>query len=91
MDLYNRKIVGWQVYERESSKLASDIIQQFALRENIAVDQVTLHSDNGDPMKGATMLATLQKLGIMASFSRPAVSWVDGFVGWYNNEHRHSA
>jgi transposase InsO family protein len=25
-------------------------------------------------MKGATMLATLQKLGVMASLSRPAVS-----------------
>jgi hypothetical protein len=33
-----------------------------------------LHSDNGGSMKGATMLATLQKLGVMASLSRPAVS-----------------
>jgi len=31
-------------------------------------------SDNGSPMKGATMLATLQELGIMPSFSRPLVS-----------------
>jgi putative transposase len=36
--------------------------------------QVVLHSDNGSPMKGATMLATLQRLGVMPSFSRPAVS-----------------
>ena len=49
-------------------------------RENIAPDQVVLHSDNGSPMalghpvKGATMLATLQSLGVMPSFSRPAVS-----------------
>ncbi len=33
-----------------------------------------LHSDNGSPMKGATMLATLQKLGVVPSFSRPSVS-----------------
>lgn len=33
-----------------------------------------LHSDNGGPMKGATMLATLQALGVMPSFSRPGVS-----------------
>ena len=33
-----------------------------------------LHSDNGSPMKGATMLATLQRLGVMPSFSRPSVS-----------------
>ncbi len=29
---------------------------------------------NGSPMKGATMLATLQALGVAPSFSRPAVS-----------------
>ena len=33
-----------------------------------------LHSDNGSPMKGATMLATLQRLGVIPSFSRPSVS-----------------
>ncbi len=33
-----------------------------------------LHSDNGGPMKGSTMLATLQRLGVVASFSRPRVS-----------------
>jgi hypothetical protein len=74
-------------------------------------------------MKGSTMLATLQRLGIVASFSRPSVSddnafiealfrtlkyrpayprkpfdsleaarrWVEDFVGWYNDEHLHSA
>lgn len=33
-----------------------------------------LHADNDGPMKGATMLATLQKLGVVPSFSRPSVS-----------------
>lgn len=45
-----------------------------SLRENIAPHQVVLHSDNGSPMKGAAMLATLQALGVMPSLSRPAVS-----------------
>jgi putative transposase len=35
---------------------------------------LVLHSDNGAPMKGATLLATLQRLGIVPSFSRPSVS-----------------
>lgn len=35
---------------------------------------MVLYSDNGSSMKGATMLATLEKLGIMPSFSRPRVS-----------------
>jgi putative transposase len=74
IDLYSRKIVGWQIYEEESSAWASDLIRDICQREGIPRDQVVLHSDNGSPMKGATMLATLQSLGIMPSFSRPAVS-----------------
>jgi putative transposase len=74
MDIYSRKIVGWQVYETESSELASEVMRDICERENIAPKQVVLHSDNGGPMKGATMLATLQKLGVIPSFSRPACS-----------------
>ena len=74
MDIYSRKIVGWQVYETESSELASEVMRDICARENIAPQQVVLHSDNGSPMKGATMLATLQKLGVVPSFSRPACS-----------------
>lgn len=44
------------------------------VRENIKRDQLVLHSDNGGPMKGATMLATLQHLGVIPSLSRPLVS-----------------
>ena len=74
MDIFSRKIVGWQVYEAESSELASEVMRDICARENIPPNQVVLHSDNGSPMKGATMLATLQALGVMPSFSRPAVS-----------------
>ena len=74
MDIYSRKIVGWQVYETESSELASEVMRDICVRENIAPQQLVLHSDNGSPMKGATMLATLQKLGVIPSFSRPACS-----------------
>ncbi len=74
MDLYSRKIVGWQVHEEESSTLAGDLMKDICQRESIVPEQVTLHSDNGSPMKGATMLATLQELGVIPSFSRPSVS-----------------
>lgn len=74
MDIYSRKIVGWQVYDSESSELASEVMRDICEREDIAPDQVVLHSDNGSPMKGATMLAMLQTLGVMPSFSRPACS-----------------
>ena len=44
------------------------------MAEGITEDGLVLHSDNGSPMKGATMLATLQRLGVVPSFSRPSVS-----------------
>ncbi len=74
MDIFSRKIVGWQVYAEESSAYAADVIRDSCRREHIAEGQVILHSDNGSPMKGATMLATLQQLGVMPSLSRPSVS-----------------
>jgi transposase InsO family protein len=74
MDIYSRKVVGWQVYAEESSALAADLMTDICRREGVKRQQVTLHSDNGSPMKGATLLATLHTLGVMPSFSRPSVS-----------------
>ena len=54
--------------------MASELIRDVCTRENIAPSQVVLHSDNGSPMKGVTMLAMLERLGVMPSFSRAAVS-----------------
>lgn len=74
MDVYSRKIVGWSIHETESSERASHLIQQCYLDEGVEKNQIILHSDNGKPMKGATMLAMLEKLGVIPSFSRPSVS-----------------
>ena len=74
MDVFSRKIVGWEVYETESATQASSLFRKTYLREGIAGQDLVLHSDNDSPMKGATMLATLQRLGVMPSFSRPSVS-----------------
>ena len=60
--------------ETESAEHASVLVRKTYLREGIAGRVLILHSDNGSPMKGATMLATLEKLGVMPSFSRPSVS-----------------
>ena len=74
MDIYSRKIVGWEVHGEELAAHAADLIDKTCRRERIAKDQLVLHADNGSPMKGATMLATLQRLGVVPSFSRPCVS-----------------
>lgn len=74
LDLFSRKIVGWEVYETQTAELAQKVVAKACLREQVAKAQLRLHSDNGSPMKGATMLATLERLGVMPSFSRPSVS-----------------
>jgi len=74
MDVYSRKIVGWEVFATESAEHAASVFHKAHLREGVGAESLALHSDNGSPMKGATMLATLQQLGVMPSFSRPSVS-----------------
>jgi putative transposase len=74
MDVFSRKIVGWEVYAEESADHAAKTLRKAYLREGVAGRPLILHSDNGSPMKGATMLGTMQNLGVMPSFSRPSVS-----------------
>jgi transposase InsO family protein len=74
VDIWSRKVVGWAVHQEESMDHAAALIAAAATAEGIEVGDLVLHSDNGGPMKGSTMLATLQALGIAASFSRPSVS-----------------
>lgn len=73
-DIFSRKIVGWEVHHDELADHASVLITKACLAEGVRRHQLVLHADNGSPMKGATMLATLQRLGIVPSFSRPTVS-----------------
>ena len=74
VDLFSRKIVGWQVFDCESAELAAGLLQDICARQGIAAGQLVVHSDNGSPMKGETMLATMQRLGVAPSRSRPSVS-----------------
>ncbi|MDZ7812662.1 MAG: DDE-type integrase/transposase/recombinase [Ideonella sp.] len=71
-DLFSRKIVGWQVFDCESAELASQLLRDICERQGISKNQLTVHSDNGSPMKGQTMLAALQGLGVAHTRSRPA-------------------
>ena len=74
MDVWSRKIVAWEVHGEESSENASQLLSAAYRREGAAPGSLVIHSDNGSPMKGATLLATLQRLGVATSFSRPSVS-----------------
>jgi transposase InsO family protein len=75
IDVFSRRIVGSAVYEEQSSELAAGLLRNVCAEHDVQVaDGCVLHADNGTPMKGSTMLATMQALGIVASFSRPSVS-----------------
>jgi putative transposase len=123
LDVWSRKLVGWAVHDVQSDELAAEFVDATCAREGVARDQLALHADNGGAMKGRTMLAKLEQLGVVPSFSRPRVSddnpfpealfrtlkyrpgypdkpfvlledarrWVAAFVGWYNDDHQHSA
>ena len=80
-DVWSRKILGWEVHDIESAELSAQLIER--IRQDHPDEDLAgwiLHSDNGGPMKGATMLATLQRLGVVTSFSRPRVSDDNPFI-----------
>lgn len=74
VDVWSRKIVGWSLRHQESAEYARDFIERAFAAEGIDRGRLVLHADNGGPMKGSTLLATLQRLGVVPSFSRPSVS-----------------
>lgn len=74
VDVWSRKVVGFEVHDAESPDLASDLVKATCADLGVDSEGIVLHSDNGGPMKGSTMVATLERLGILTSFSRPSVS-----------------
>src|SRR5690606_28795701 len=68
------KIVGFRVEDTECAELASELLKAALNAEGHDGKPLVLHADNGSPMKGATMKATMEKLGVLPSFSRPRVS-----------------
>jgi transposase InsO family protein len=80
IDIWSRRIVGAQVHDSQSTELAAALLSELSAEHSIQPGQLVVHSDNGGPMKGSTMLATMHDLGITSSFSRPGVSDDNAFV-----------
>jgi putative transposase len=74
LDIFSRYVVGWMIAERESAELAKQLIATAASNQQIQPDQLTLHADNGKPMKAKTLALLLSDLGVTKSHSRPYVS-----------------
>ena len=82
LDLYSRKIVGWEVHANDSADHAVHLVRRTALAEGIAAlsDKPVLHGDNGSTLKATTVLAMLNWLGVKPSYSRPRVSDDNAFA-----------
>jgi len=74
VDVGRRKIVGARVHEKESSDLASASMVDAIASEGACPAQVVLRQDNDGRVRGATLKATLESLGVITSDSRPRVS-----------------
>ena len=76
LDLYSRKIVGWEVHATDDSVHAAHLVRRTALTEGIAtmLNKPVLHGDNGATLKATTVLGMLYWLGVKPSYSRPRVS-----------------
>jgi putative transposase len=74
LDIFSRYVVGWMIAEIESSELAKQLIAETARKQGIEPAQLTLHADNGSPMKGKPLSQLLVDLGITRSHSRPHTS-----------------
>ena len=74
IDLYSRKIVGQEVFEAENAANSARLIERATLQEGCRHEDLIIHADNGGPFKGSQLHATLERLGVGSSYSRPAVS-----------------
>ena len=59
LDLFSRKIVGWEVHDSDSAEHAAHLARRTALAEGVHArpDRPVLHGDNGATMKATTVLA----------------------------------
>jgi transposase InsO family protein len=82
LDLYSRKIVGWEVHAKDDSVHAAHLVRRTAWAEGIAAldAKPVLHGDNGATLKATTVLAMLHWLGVKPSYSRPRVSDDNAFA-----------
>jgi len=84
LDLYSRKIIGWEVHAEDNGDHAAHLVARTSLAEGVAMversKRPVLHGDNGATIKSTTVIAMLHWLGIKPSYSRPRVSDDNAFA-----------
>jgi transposase InsO family protein len=80
MDLFSRKLVAWTVEVREDGLLARDVLADAIGHWISDPGLLTVHSDNGSPMKQADLMDMLRQLNVRVTRSRPHVSDDNAFI-----------
>ena len=71
VDVWSRKIIAAQVFAEESMDHSSRLLAHACMIHGVQPEELVLHSDNGGPINGDTMLTALRNLAVVPSFSRP--------------------
>ena len=71
LDVFSRFVVGWMLADRENQALGTHFVATTCAQHAIAAEQLTIHSDRGNPMRAGTMTELLTELGVAQSFARP--------------------
>jgi putative transposase len=74
LDVYSRKIVGWEVQESDSSDYAVDLVRRTALAEGLhaLAHKPVLHGDNGSTLKATTSAGHAALVGYQILVLAPA-------------------
>jgi putative transposase len=80
MDLFSRKLVAWTVEIREDGILARDVLADAIAKWVEDPSLLTVHSDNGGPMKNVDLVEMLKQLKTQITRSRPHVSDDNAFI-----------
>jgi len=73
LDIFSRKVIGWEIWPTETGTLAKEFIQR-AIEANGGIAPAAIHADRGTSMTSNTVTGLLALLGIDQSHSRPRVS-----------------
>lgn len=80
IDMFSRKVVGWDVAAQENGPLAKALFARTLEAEGVSEHQLIVHSDNGKPMRSRTLRALYRLLKVTASYGRPHTSNDNAFA-----------
>lgn len=80
IDMYSRKVVAWEVFAKEDGALARDLFAQALEAEGIPAGQITIHADNGKPMRSKSLRGLFELMSVTASYGRPHTSNDNAFA-----------